>query len=92
MFCSETFFLTRLSSKSETNPTISETHYIIKKVKVSDVTESYLHDAWSTKDKELELFYNKNQIAQKKIAKPVSSQAWLLQNLGTVQRLLQTAL
>jgi len=60
----------------------SETHYIIKKIKVSDVTESYLHDAWRTKDNELEMFYNKGLIAEKKIENPVSSQAWLLQNLG----------
>jgi 1-acyl-sn-glycerol-3-phosphate acyltransferase len=60
----------------------SETHYIIKKVNVSDVTEEYLFDAWDTKDDELELFYNEGKITQKKVSNPVSSQAWLLQNIG----------
>ena len=60
----------------------TETHYIIKKHKISDITKNYLLEAWKEKDKELEIFYNQGQIEQKKIATPVSSQTWLVQNIG----------
>lgn len=60
----------------------TETHYIIKKHIVADISKNYLFEAWAEKDKELDLFYNQGQIKQKKIATPVSSHTWLLQNIG----------
>ena len=62
----------------------NETHYIIRKVKIDDINEEFLFDSWERKDQELDLFYNKGQIQEKKVANPVSSLTWLLQNIGRV--------
>merc|ERR1719277_1216795 len=62
----------------------NETHYIIRKAKIDDMNEDFLFDSWERKDQELDLFYNKGQIKEKKVANPVSSLTWLLQNIGLI--------